>query len=329
MFSARQRCAMASSRPLRQQAGGVVRGAEKQAVQRRSQGIEDRVGQLPAIALPQAYSTTSQSTVCSARRYSAKPGMTIIARRGLRPWTRVNRFSFAVAGEDMRRRQLMVGSQRLMQLLILDVRVAFGAAGLSTIACLSEAGIPSGLMLALKSSSSPGLCPAGRRPRGYCRHGRFSVRPCPFPVWLSAAGQRRAVGEVGFNPGEDRLGHLLLEFGRFQFPLFFHVTDKRRLHQNGGISGAFSTAKPACSTRFLCKLLILPIFSSTAFPNEAVGDGEGLHHIEHGVVDIAVAALADPDQIRAFCVWARYFAAVLVAPWWRGQTPKSRWAGGW
>ncbi|SSN09785.1 Uncharacterised protein [Klebsiella pneumoniae] len=32
---------------------------------------------------------------------------------------------------------------------------------------------------------------------------------------------------------------------------------------------------------------------------EAVGDGEGLHHIEHGVVDIAVAALADPtDQIR-------------------------------
>ena len=39
-----------------------------------------------------------------------------------------DRFSFAVAGEDMRRRQLMVGSQRLMQLLILDVRVAFGAA---------------------------------------------------------------------------------------------------------------------------------------------------------------------------------------------------------
>ncbi len=76
--------------PLRQQAGGVVRGTEKQAVQRRSQGIEDRVGQLPAIALPQGiYSTTSQSTVCSARRYSAKPGMTIIARRGLRPWTRV------------------------------------------------------------------------------------------------------------------------------------------------------------------------------------------------------------------------------------------------
>ena len=33
--------------------------------------------------------STSQSTVCSARRYSAKPGMTIIARRGLRPWTRV------------------------------------------------------------------------------------------------------------------------------------------------------------------------------------------------------------------------------------------------
>lgn len=33
-----------------------------------------------------------------------------------------DRFSFAVAGEDMRRRQLMVGSQRLMQLLILDVR---------------------------------------------------------------------------------------------------------------------------------------------------------------------------------------------------------------
>lgn len=75
--------------PLRQQAGGVVRGAEKQAVQRRSQGIEDRVGQLPAIAPRRAYSTTSQSTVCSARRYSAKPGMTIIARRGLRPWTRV------------------------------------------------------------------------------------------------------------------------------------------------------------------------------------------------------------------------------------------------
>jgi hypothetical protein len=36
----------------------------------------------------------------------------------------------------------MVGRQRLMQLLILNVRVALGAAGLSTIACLSEAGIP-------------------------------------------------------------------------------------------------------------------------------------------------------------------------------------------
>jgi hypothetical protein len=60
--------------------------------------------------------------------------MTIIARRGLRPWTRVKIDSVSPLPARIRRRQLMVGSQRLMQLLILDVRVAFGAARLSMIA---------------------------------------------------------------------------------------------------------------------------------------------------------------------------------------------------
>lgn len=39
-----------------------------------------------------------------------------------------DRFGFAIAGEDMPRRQLMVGRQRLVQLLIFDVRIALGAA---------------------------------------------------------------------------------------------------------------------------------------------------------------------------------------------------------
>jgi hypothetical protein len=32
---------------------------------------------------------------------------------------------------------------------------------------------------------------------------------------------------------------------------------------------------------------------------QAIGDGQRLHHIEHRMVDIAIAALADaPDQVR-------------------------------
>ncbi len=146
----------------------------------------------------------------------------------------------------MRRRQLMVGSQRLMQLLILDVRVAFGAAGLSTIACLSEAGIPSGLMLALNPAARRG-CQQGGGLADIAAMGAFSKAMSLSCVVIRGgpASRRR---RVGFNPGEDRLGHLLLEFGRFQFPLFFHVTDKRRLHQNGGDIRRLQYRKPACST---------------------------------------------------------------------------------
>ena len=115
--------------PLRQQAGGVVRGAKKQAVQRRSQGIEDGVGQLPAIALPQGilhhlavHRLQRPPVLRETRNDDHRPPRLKAVDEG------EDRFSFAVAGKDMRRRQLMVGSQRLMQLLILNVRVALGAA---------------------------------------------------------------------------------------------------------------------------------------------------------------------------------------------------------
>ena len=114
---------------LRQQTSGVVRGAEKQAVQRRRESIEDPVGQLPAIALLQGilhhlavHSLQRAPVLCESGNDDHRPPRLKAVDKG------EDRFSFAVAGEDMRRRQLMVGSQRLMQLLILDVRVAFGAA---------------------------------------------------------------------------------------------------------------------------------------------------------------------------------------------------------
>ena len=84
---------------------------------------------------------------------------------------------------------------------------------------------------------------------------------------LPAPRQRRPVREIRTNPCQNRLRHFLLEFCRLELTLLFHVTDKRGFNQMDGISGALSTANPACSTLFLCSLLMLPSLPSTALPN--------------------------------------------------------------
>jgi hypothetical protein len=80
----------------------------------------------------------------------------------------------------------------LMQLLIFNVRVALGAARLSTIACLSEAGMPSGLIGA-EIQQLAGRNAQQRSGLAVYRRGRFSVRPSPAPVVIRAgpASRRR------------------------------------------------------------------------------------------------------------------------------------------
>lgn len=48
---------------------------------------------------------------------------------------------------------------------------------------------------------------------------------------------------------------------------------------------------------------------------QAVVNGQRLHHVEHGVVNVAIAAFAHAtDQVRGVLGIRRYLAAVLVAP---------------
>jgi hypothetical protein len=90
---------------LRQQAGGVVRGAEKQAVQRRRQSIEDRRSAASHPLTQQilhhlaVHRLQRAAVLCKTGNDDHRPPRLKAVDEG------EDRFGFAVAGEDPRRRQ--------------------------------------------------------------------------------------------------------------------------------------------------------------------------------------------------------------------------------
>ena len=67
-------------------------------------------------------------------------------------------------------------------------------------------------------------------------------------------GQWRILGQVGLDPIEQGLGHLLLVVLIPQAFLLLGLLMKAVSTRMDGVSGAFKTAKPACSTCCLCRL---------------------------------------------------------------------------